>query len=125
MPVAAEYRVAHWIDGREGVVLDRRVVSDRIDEDLAEDIKTLLASSFRPAGSEKLVLEALHTPKHSLMGVDGFTVGRRLLRRACERLWPPNSPAPEIHRKAAFLLLQDGRCTVRLSPFTGLCASRD
>jgi hypothetical protein len=125
VPVALDYRVTHVIDGKDGVVLDRRVVGDRIEEALADDVRDLLASSFRPEGSDKLVLKAAGRPQHTFMGLDGPAIRRRHVRRSCEALWPPDSPAPEVHRKAAFLLLQDRRCTIRVSPFAGLVASRD
>ena len=126
MPTALSYHASRWFgEQKDSISQIRHVVGDRIEEALADDVRDLLASSFRPVADEKLLLTTSGRPRYVFIGVKGAAVSRRLLRRACERLWPLDAPTPEVYRKAAYLLLQDQRCTIRPSPFTGLIASRD
>lgn len=123
--IAVTYTATHIVRGKEVLSMERRVVSDRIDEGLAADVLSLLAGAFRPVrGDEELQLLVTAQPRHSALGVDTFLVRHRALRRAAERLWPADIPTPGVDRKAAFLLLTHRFCVVRSSPFTGLVVNR-
>lgn len=122
--IAVSYTATHWAGGREVLRMERRVVADRIDEGLAADVQSLLAGAFRPVREDDELSLVASWPRHSTLGVDTFPVRHRALRRAAERLWPPDEPVPSADRKAAFLLLTHRSCVVRNSPFTGLTANR-
>ncbi len=113
------FKVEHCQDDKVGMTKEERVESDRIEEALSLAMLRLLESSWAPRQGEWLVVTAYAGPRYIL----GIPVSRRLLRRACERLWPKDAPRPEPHRMAAFRILTDGRATIRWSPL-GLQVSR-
>lgn len=117
-------RVTHAPAGGSARTDDFWLGGESLDGVLAEDIGGMLEGSRRPKDEgDELRLELLGA-WHVSFGLRTFPVRPRPIRRAAERLWPIDGPAPDVARKAAFLLLVHKSCVIRLSPFAGLVATR-
>lgn len=120
-----EYLVEVYLDGEVGVTQPVRVQGERIEEDIAQSVTTLLDGEWAPRNHrEWLVLTASGRPRcGGVLGLGTLPIRDRTLRRAADRLWSRGEPAPGPARLAAFRLLTDRRATIRWTPL-GIQVSR-
>lgn len=116
--------------GGQGVSARRGITSAEPEKALADDIQLVLHRWAPQEEGEELRLY-LGGAWHVHLGVHTFPCQDRLLRRAADRIWPVDpgtqlraSDAP-VQNRLAHHLLKHGKAFARISPFTGLTASRN
>ena len=124
--IVSEFTATHVAaDGQEIVRLDRAASGDDPAVDLPDEIGVVLGAGLRPSGEgEEVRLVMARPPMHVTLGISTHFIRPRTKSRVLARLWPEGE-TPDVRRKAAYLLVKEGRCVLRLSPFTGIVASRD
>lgn len=123
--ILSEFTVTHVSpDGHEWLRLDRSAHGDDPAVNLPDEIGVVLGAGFRPGEGEEIRLTMPRPPIHVTLGIGTHRIRPRTRARILARLWPEGE-TPDVRRKAAYLLIKEGRCVLRLSPFMGIVASRD
>lgn len=124
--IRSDFTATLVVDGKEVLRLDRDRTGDDPANDLPDEIEeTMRFAGFRPDENTEVRLAMPERPLHVVFGVGTHHIRPRTLRRLLDWLCPQNGPAPFWSEKAAYLLLKDGRCVIRQSPFAGLVVTRD